>query len=181
MLRPLRPLLFALAASLLAAGVGRAQDDAVKEIKPPFGLSWNETAERLQRLLQGAKATIVGRRMTEGDREAWDVEGLVQTGLKRTIFYFKRGELVEVELQYQREDWDEAKYNEFMGQVRRRIEQRYGAGQQIVRRTEPEGLVTQTLVGYQWNLNNTAIDLFYYGAQDEANVFRTLSVHYKEL
>ena len=54
-------------------------------------------------------------------------------------------------------------------------------GRQIVRRTGPEGTVTQTLVGYQWNLNNTAIELFYFGAQDEANVFRTLSVHYKEL
>ncbi len=69
-------------------------------------------------------------------------------------------ELCEVELQYQKEEWDEAKYDDFMGQVRRRIEQRYGLGQQIVRRTEPEGTVTQTVVGYQWNLNNTEIELF---------------------
>jgi len=155
--------------------------EAVHEIKPPFGLSWNETAERLERLLKGAKATIVTRRRTADGREAWDVEGLVQTGLRRTVFYFKRMELVEVELQYQKDDWEEAKYDEFMGQVRRRIEQRYGAGQQIVRRTEPEGTVMQTMVGYQWNLNNTAIDLFYYSAKDAKNVFRTLSVHYKTM
>ncbi len=151
----------------------------MREIKPPFGLAWGETADRLRRLLSGAKATIVARRTLDDEREAWDVEGLVQTGLKRTVFYFRRGELMEVELQYQRDDWDEAKYNEFMGQVRQRIEQRYGTGQQIVRRTEPEGTVTQTLVGYQWNINNTAIELFYFGAKDESHDFRTLSVHYK--
>ena len=179
MSRALRLPALLLALALAPAGL-RGQEDT-KEIKPPFALNWNETADRLERLLQGAKATIVSRRMVEGDREAWTVEGLVMTGLKRTLFYFKRGELVEVELQYQIDDWDEAKYNDFMGQIRRRLEQRYGVGQQIVRRTEPEGAVIQTLVGYQWNINNTAVELFYFGAKDEANVFRTLSVHYKEL
>ena len=32
------------------------------EIKPPFNLRWGETAERMQRLLGGAKARIVARR-----------------------------------------------------------------------------------------------------------------------
>jgi len=176
---PLFCLLFALC--ILTFTPPAPAQEVIKEIKPPFGLGWGETTDRLERLLKGAKATIIAKRTDDNNREAWDVEGLVQTGLKRTIFYFRHGELVEVELQYQRDDWDEAKYNEFMGQVRRRIEQRYGAGQQIVRRTEPEGTVTQTLVGYQWNLNNTAIELFYYDAKDEANIFRTLSVHYKAL
>lgn len=153
--------------------------DSLREIKPPFGLSWGETQDRLERLLKGAKATIVERRVTGEDRQAWDVEGLVQTGLRRTVFHFRRGELVEVELQYQKEEWTQAKYDEFMGQVRRRIEQRYGTGQQIVRRTEPEGDVMQTLVGYKWNLNNTALELYYFGAQNAQHVFRTLSVHYK--
>lgn len=161
-----------------AQGQAYGRDDT-KEIKPPFGLGWGETAERLERLLTGAKARIVDRRILEDEREAWDVEGLVQTGLRRTVFYFKRGELVEVELQYQKEEWDQAKYDEFMGQVRRRIEQRYGSGQQIIRRTEPEGSVMQTIVGYKWNLNNTALELFYYAAQDEKHIFRTMSVHYK--
>lgn len=133
----------------------------------------------MERLLKGAKATIVQRREVPGEQVAWDVEGLVQTGLRRTIFYFYRGELMQVELQYEREDWGEAKYNDFMGQVRRRIEQRYGVGQQIVRKTEPEGTVVQTLVGYKWNLNNTTLELFFYGAQDAQHQFRTLSVHYK--
>jgi hypothetical protein len=172
----------AMAAGLLILTGTAVAQEPIREIKPPFGLGWREPSDRLQRLLQGAKATIVERRLSEDKREVWTVEGLVQTGLRRTLFYFNsRRELVEVELQYQREDWDEAKYNDFMSQVRRRIEQRYGPGQQIVRRTEPEGAITQTIVGYEWNENNTALDLFFYSAQDQANVFRTLSVHYKEL
>ncbi|MDQ3624478.1 MAG: hypothetical protein M3463_18645 [Verrucomicrobiota bacterium] len=152
---------------------------APTEIKPPFGLIWGETAERLERLLKGAKATIVARRPLEGGRQAWDVEGLLQTGLKRTVFHLLRGELVEVELQYQKDDWDQAKYDEYMGQVRRALEKKYGQGQLIARKTEPEGDVVKTVVGYKWNLNNTSLELFYFAAQKGPNVFRTLSVHYR--
>jgi hypothetical protein len=89
------------------------------------------------------------------------------------------GELVEVELQYQKDDWDEAKYDGFMGDVRRRLEQRYGQGQLVARKKEPNGDVMQTLVGWKWNQNNTAIELVYFSAQSPSQVFRTLSVHYK--
>jgi hypothetical protein len=150
------------------------------EINPPFGLRWGETAERMERLLRGAKATVVDRRMVE-DREAWDVEGLIQTGLKRTVFYFHKGELVEVELQYQRDEWDDSKYDGFMGDVRRKIQQRYGEGQLITNRTEqePSTDLKQKLIGYKWNHNNTAIELVYFAAANSSQVFRTLSVHYK--
>ncbi len=163
---------------LVAAALAAAPTETV-EIKPPFGLSWGETAERLERLLAGAKAKGVERRKTEDGREAWTVEGLVQTGLKRSMFYFRGGSLVEVELQYQKDDWDQVKYDEYMGQVRRSIERRYGQGQLIARKTEPQGDVMQTVVGYKWNRNNTAIELIYYSAQNGPQVFRTLSVHYK--
>ena len=162
-----------LASACLGAGA-RAED-----IKPPFGLIWGESGERLERLLKNAKATVVEKRQVEAGREAWDVEGLSQAGLKRTVFYFRAGTLCEVELQYQRENWDQAKYDEYMGQIRRSIEKRFGAGQLIARKTEPEGDVLQTVVGYKWNQNNTVIELFYYSAQNGSNVFRTLSVHYR--
>ena len=154
-----------------------------EDINPPFGLHWGETEDRLERLLKGAKATIVERKIVEG-REAWYVEGLLQTGLRRTLFYFNKGELVEVELQYQKDDWDESKYDGFMGDVRRRLEQRYGPGQLIARRKEqvPEGDVSQTIVGWKWSQTNTAIELVYYSATSGSSpteVFRTLSVHYK--
>src|SRR5688572_30109616 len=104
--------------------LGTTATKAAEEIKPPFGLIWGETPERLERLLKNAKATIVEKRKAEGDRDAWHVEGLVQTGLKRTVFYFRPSGLCEVELQYQRQDWDQAKYDEYMGQIRRSIEKR---------------------------------------------------------
>jgi hypothetical protein len=152
---------------------------ALEEIKPPFGLTWGETAVRLERLLTGAKAKIVERRKLEDGREAWYVEGLIQQGLKRTVFYFRGGQLVEVELQYQKPDWDQEKYDAYMSQVRSVLDRRYGPGQLLARKTEPAGDVLQTVVGWKWNQNNAAIEMYYYSAEDPAQVFRTLSVHYK--
>lgn len=169
------------AAACLWPAPARTQTAAVEsEIKPPFGLSWGESAERIEKLLKGAQARVVDRHDVES-RQAWVVEGLIQAGLKHTVFYFKTGLLVEVELQYEDPAWDTAKYNDFMAQVRRRIEQKFGAGQLIARSTAPEGDVMQTVVGYKWNQNNTAIELFYYSAERARDAYRTVSVHYKTL
>jgi hypothetical protein len=164
-------------AVILGLLCGSAQ--ALEEIKPPFGLVWGETAGRLERMLRNAKAHIVDKRDVQGGLVAWDVEGLVQTGLKRTVFYFRGDSLTEVELVYFREDWDQRRYDEFMGQVRQAIQKRYGDGELIVRKTEPVDEVVQTIVGYKWNRNNAAIELFYFSAQNGPNVFRSVSVHYK--
>jgi hypothetical protein len=102
--------------------------EVAQQINPPFGLEWGESANRMEKLLKGAKADIVDRHDV-GGRQAWTVEGLIQQGLRRTVFYFRDSQLVEVELQYQSPDWDVAKYDDFMAQVRRRIEQKFGAGQ----------------------------------------------------
>jgi hypothetical protein len=164
---------FALIGVLSRGAVG------AEEIKPPFGLVWGETAARLERLLHNAKAEIKDKRTVQGGLVAWDVDGLVQAGLKRTVFYFRGDELAEVELIYSREDWDQRKYDEFMGQVRQAIQRRYGDGTLIVRKTEPVEQVVQTVVGYKWNQNNAAIELYYYSAQNTPHIFRTISVHYK--
>jgi hypothetical protein len=179
----MRRLLLAALVLLAAARSSVAQYSpstaAAQVINPPFGLEWGESSDRLQKLLEGAKADIVDRHDVEG-REAWTVEGLIQQGLKRTVFYFRDSQLVEVELQYQSPDWDPAKYDDFMAQVRRRIEQKFGAGQLIARTREPvDGNVMQTLVGYTWNENNTAIQLFYFSAETTTQSWRTVSVHYK--
>ena len=147
-------------------------------IKPPFGLAWGETLERMERLLKSAKAAIVTRRVVEG-REAWDVEGIVQPGLRRTVFYFRTGALVEVELQYQKDDWDRGKYEDYMNEVRKKLDERFGTGQQIANKSEPNGEVTQTVVSWKWNQNNSAIELVYFSAEGPKKTFRTLSVHYR--
>src|SRR5438132_8396459 len=118
------------AGPLLILLVQSAAGEVKEQIRPPFGLQWHETEERLEKLLKGAKAQIVERRNVEG-RGVWTVEGLVSANLKRTIFYFKNSELVEVELQYQNAEWDTLKYDDFMGQVRRQLEQKYGVGELI--------------------------------------------------
>jgi hypothetical protein len=171
------PLLILMAGRPVAAQY-TPPDQGPQQINPPFGLEWGESAERLEKLLKGAKADIVDRHDVDG-RQAWTVEGLIQTGLKRTVFYFRDSQLVEVELQYQSPDWDVAKYDDFMSQVRRRIEQKFGAGQLIAREKGPEGDVIQTVVGYKWDENNTAIQLFYYSAETSTQSYRTVSVHYK--
>jgi hypothetical protein len=149
-----------------------------EEIKPPFGLHWGETTTRLERLLAGAKAKVTDRRTVAG-REVWEVDGILTNDLQRTLFYFSSNELVEVELQYKTADWDEEKYNTFMGDVRRKLEVKYGEPEQIARREEPIGDVMQKVVGWKWNRNSAAIELFYFSAQNATKVFRTLSVHYK--
>lgn len=153
---------------------------AEEEITPPFNLQWGEAEEHLARLLAGAKATIVEKRVLEG-RDMWTVEGLVQTNLKRTVFYFRNGGLVEVELQYQNADWIDSDYNSFVSQLRMKIEKRFGDGKIIARSKTPHGDVTQTLVGYQWNKNGCAIEVIYFCAESPSQVYRTVSLHYKTL
>jgi hypothetical protein len=159
-------------------GIGLARLQATEPIKPPFGLAWGENEERLERLLTTAKASIVERKTVEG-RQKWDVMGLVQQGLKRTVFYFKSGGLVEVELQYQKDDWPQQKYEEFMGQVRENLDKRFGPGQLIANKVEPDGETMQRIVKWKWNQNNSAVELNYFSAERGKNVFRTLSVHYR--
>ena len=175
----MRPVLSAAVSALALIVFGTTGALAVEEIKPPFSLSWGETSTRLERLLNGAKAKITERRKLDDGREAWDVEGLIQPGLKRTVFYFRKGQLVEVELQYQKPDWDQSQYDAYMSQVRSVLDRRYGQGQLLARKTEPAGDVLQTVVGWKWNQNNASIEMYYYSAEDPAQVFRTLSVHYK--
>lgn len=169
-----------IAAVFILVGLTCGTAHGNEEIKPPFGLVWGETATRIERLLRNAKAEIKDKRTVQGGLTAWDVEGLVQAGLKRTVFYFRGDELAEVELIYARDDWDQRKYDEFMGQVRQAIQRRYGDGTLTVRKTEPvDQQVIQTVVGYKWNQNNAAIELYYYSAQNTPHIFRAISVHYK--
>lgn len=147
------------------------------EILPPFGLRWGEDAQRLESLLKGAKATVVDKRQ-ENDRDVWTVEGIVQNGLRRTLFYLQKNQLIQVELQYQGADWDTTKYESFMASIRQRLDAKYGPGQLIVRSKTPEGLITQTLVGYKWSKTSSSIQLVYFSAEDANRIFRTVSIHY---
>src|ERR1043166_9598508 len=167
---------------------------ALDDIPPPFGVRWNDSANHVKDLLTGAKAKIVSREMKDG-REVWTVEGLVHPGLKRTLFTFqqgpgpfdrergsvtipdpKGGRLVEVELQYEYPDWSIERYNDRMGEVRRYFDSKFGTGKLVSRSRDTDSDVIQTLVGYQWIVGGTMLELFYFSAQRDQNLFRSLTV-----
>lgn len=154
---------------------------ALDDIPPPFGFHWNDSVSHVEQVLLGAKAKIVAREKKE-KREVWTVEGLNQAGLKRSLFSFtKDGFLVEVELQYEYENWGIEQYNNRMGEVRRYFDAKFGTGKLISRTRDNDSDVIQTLVGYQWIAGGTMLELFYFSAQRDPNVFRSITVTYKAM
>lgn len=153
---------------------------AAEDIFPPFGFRWNDASARVERILIGAKARIAAREQKE-KRETWTVEGLVQPGLKRTLFSFREGFLVQVELQYEYPERNIEWYNDRMGEIRRYFDAKFGTGKLVSRTRDNDSDVIQTLVGYQWIVGNTMLELFYFSAQRDPNVFRTITVTYKAL
>jgi hypothetical protein len=151
---------------------------ALDEIPPPFGFKWNDLTGRVETLLKGAKARIVTREKKQHN-EVWTVEGLVQPGLKRTLFTFREGFLVEIELQYEYDDWTIERYNDRMGEIRRYFDAKFGVGKLVSRSRDTDTDVIQTLVGYQWTVGSTMLELFYFSAQRDALLFRTITVDYK--
>lgn len=174
--RPMRILLAALAALIFFPLLSAAAD----EIPPPFGFRWNDAAKRVERVLKGAGAKIVSRDRN-GVAEMWTVSGLIHPGLKRTIFTFKAGLLSQVELQYEYPDWTLERYNDRMGEIRRYFDSKYGVGRLLSRTRDNDTDVIQTLVGYQWVVGKTALELFYFSAQKEPNVYRNITVTYKTI
>jgi hypothetical protein len=165
-----------LIALLLAVPYARAVD----ELLPPFGFRWNDSMARVEGVLHGAKAKITSREKKQ-NREVWTVEGLIHPGLKRTLFTFKQRALVAVELQYEYPDWSIERYNQRMGEIRKYFDEKYGTGKLVSRSRDNDTDIIQTLVGYQWMVGATMLELFYFSAQHDNLVYRTISVDYKAL
>jgi hypothetical protein len=153
---------------------------ADEQIPPPFGFRWNDSTSRVEKVLKGAGAKIANREH-KAEEEIWTVEGLIHPGLKRTLFTFRNGALRQVELQYEYPDWTLEHYNGRMGEVRRYFDAKYGTGRLISRSRDNDTDVIQTLVGYQWVVGKTALELFYYSAEKDPNVYRNITVTYKAI
>src|ERR1700730_11225985 len=161
------------------AGFADAQDSGVEQINPPFGLYWGEGQKEITQVISRAQARIADKQNVMG-REAWTVEGLIQPALKRTILYFGADKtLVEVELQYEHPEWDLVAYEEFLNSARKRLEARYGPPTVLARDKKPQGDIMQTVVGYQWQQSGSSIELFFYSAERNNDVFRSVSLHYR--
>src|SRR3954453_18923022 len=167
-------------AIFLGLVVGAFRASAFEDIPPPFGFRWNDSAGKVEQVLVAAKARIVSREKKE-KRDVWTVEGLVQPGLKRTLFSFKEGFLVEVELQYEYDKWTIENYNSRMGEIRRYFDGKFGTGKLVSRTRDTDSDVIQTLVGYQWMVGGTMLELFYFSAQRESLVYRTITATYKAM
>ena len=168
---------FALVATV-ALLIGVPSLRALDDIPPPFGFHWQDSMSRVEDVLKRAKAKIVSREKKE-NRQIWTVEELVQPGLKRTLFNFREGLLAEVELQYEYPDWTIEHYNDRMGEIRRYFDAKFGTGKLVSRSRDTDTEVIQTLVGYQWMVGNTMLELFYFSAQHGQLIFRTITVDYK--
>jgi hypothetical protein len=153
---------------------------AADELLPPFGFRWNDSQPRVESVLNGAKAKIISRDKRE-NKDVWTVEGLVHPGLKRTLFTFKGGVLYGVELQYEYQDRGIEWYNQRMGDIRRYFDAKYGTGKLVSRSRDTDTDVVQTLVGYQWMVGTTMLELFYFSAERGQQSYRTISVDYKAM
>ncbi len=166
---------------LMTGWLGVANADPVysQKVSPPFGFYWAEGPKEIAKAIAHDGARIVDKSAIEG-RQAWTVEGLVQPALQRIIVYFdSEKELVEVELQYQHSDWDLVAYEEFLNGARQRLEARYGPATVLAKDKKPEGDVMQTVVGYEWKKPSGTIQLFFFSAERNSDVYRSVSLHYR--
>jgi len=176
-MRPVRVWVLWLVAGLL--GLANAQLAYSQKIDPPFGLYWTEGKKDITKVIGRAGARIVDKSIVDG-REAWTIEGLVQPALQRTIVYFDGDKnLVEVELQYQHSDWDLVAYEEFLNGARQQLEARYGPATVLAKDKKPHGDVMETVVGYAWKNPYGSIQLFFFSAERNNNVYRSVSLHYR--
>lgn len=168
-----RLLFFAVAAVLLHTAPARAQ----QEIKAPFGMEWGETIDRIKEVIGKAKAKVVEEKVT-GQRDLLVVEGIVQEGLQRTLFYFAEGGLNEVELQYDREGWDEARVSSWVTTIKQQADKKYGMGRIFADdRGEKDG-IKHTLRAWIWVQNFVSLRLVHYTAQADDKSMRRVSLHY---
>jgi len=150
---------------------------AQQEIKAPFGMQWGETKARVREVVTKAKAKVVEER-TMGKRDVLVVDGIVQEGLKRTLFYFTENGLSEVELQYEREGWDDTRVASWVGSIKRQADLKYGVGRLFADdRGSNEGM-TYRLQGWMWVQNFVSLRLVHYAAEKGEEKMRRISLHY---
>ena len=171
--------LWIVALTVWLADRAAAQDFVPQQINPPFGFYWGETEKAVELVVSRAQARIVGRTVIQG-RDTWTIEGLSQPALRRALIYFGSAKtLVEVELQYEHPGWDLVAYEEFLNSARKRLEAKYGPPVVLARDKKPEGDIMETVVGYRWQQATSSIQLIFYSAQRNNDVYRTVSLHYR--
>ena len=130
------------------------------EIDPPFGFHWGDSISHIEALLGYSGAHIVSRQI-EGSSQFWNVEGLVQPGLKNTRFFFRNNSLSKVELHCQYDAWSQEQYKNRLEELRAFFDAKYHGGQ----RSTPIGAQNEEAgrerrLGYGWRFQNTKVRIF---------------------
>jgi hypothetical protein len=166
----------------------RAEQPSGQGIKVPYALAWGDSVDKVREMLNAVKARETALSQRSPGRFVLEAEGLAVGDqlLKKSLFTFRDGSLVEVELQYGDPSWDGEKTLDFFDRTRRRIGERYGTGSLIVNkvRERPSGEkvpqdVTYTLIIYQWTQPTAALELDYYGVEGVEQALCLVSLHYK--
>jgi hypothetical protein len=175
-MRPKRTLLLSLVAGLI--GLADIQPVYSQIVDPPFGFYWSAGQKETEKVIGRNGARVVGKAIVQG-RETWTIEGLSQPALQRTILYFgTKKDLLEVELQYQHPNWDLVAYEEFLNGALSRLKSRYGSPIVLAKDQKTQEGVKETLVGYEWRNPSGSIQLFFFSAEHNSHVYRSVSLHY---
>jgi hypothetical protein len=178
---------------LLGVGVfavapcGAQQEGAIREIKVPYSLSWGDSEEKIHGMLNAVKANETARSEEASGKVVMAAEGLGigDPLLKKSLFTFHAGSLVEVELQYADIAWDSDKSVDFFDRTRRRIDERYGAGTLLVNKVKEKpsdnasAAMTYTMIIYRWTQPTVALELNFYSMEAKERAYRIVSLHYK--
>lgn len=177
-----------LACALVLCLPCRAERPSTQGIKVPYALAWGDSVDKVREMLNAVKARETALSQKSPGKFVLEAEGLGVGDqlLKKSLFTFRDGSLVEVELQYGDPSWDGEKTLDFFDRTRRRIGERYGTGSLIVNRVRDRPAeekvpqdVTYTLIIYQWTQPTASLELDYYGVEGVEQALRLVSLHYK--
>lgn len=184
----LRNILLALAFLLTTGNSAIAQQAPAREIKIPYSLAWGDSVDKVREMIHAVKAKEISCSEKSVGKVVLEASGLSlgEPLLKKSVFTFKDGSLIEVELQYEDPNWDAEKTVDFFDRTRRRIDERYGLGTILVNRVkeQPEGEnlpkeTSYTLIIYQWSQPTVSLELNYYSFEEKEKSLRIVSLHYK--
>jgi hypothetical protein len=176
-MRPERTLVLSLVAVLIV--LADVQPVYSQMVDPPFGFYWAAGQKETEKVIGRNGARVVLKAIIQG-RETWTIEGLIQPALQRTIVYFgTKKDLVEVELQYQHPNWDSVAYDKFLDGALRWLESRFGSPIVLAKDKKTQEGVMETIVGYEWRNASGSIQLFFFSAERNSHVYRSVSLHYR--
>jgi hypothetical protein len=184
-------LLLAAGLFLLACPVVQAEQrpaPGTLGIRVPYGLTWGDAPEKVREMIRAVQAQETGFSTRAPGKDVLEACGLGVGDplLRKSLFTFRDGSLVEVELQYGDPSWDAEKTVDFFDRTRRRINERYGVGALIVNRVgehpageQVPGNMTYSLIVYEWSQPSVVLELDYYSVEQKEKALRLVSLHYK--